>query len=270
MGAGIKWRVARWARLVVPSVPHHVTQRGTRRQPVFFRDDDYMTESFIVSPEIPGQKDSARLGMAAQSAGDASGDGDDDLVAGAPLLPPYYTGAAYLWQTGAHFDTVPDAWMRGAAEEQAVGYQVSTAGDLDGDGRDEFMVSNYPAGDYVQKNVWVCKYTGSGVQEEEAVKSRQGTALVAYPSPCRDRLSIACPTVPGQDAKVEVWDAAGRLVRKLELGSGGPNHNPQNVSWDLRDNAGRRVNQGIYVIELEQYSGNVTRRSSAKVIVEGQ
>lgn len=33
--------MARWARVVVPSVPHHVTQRGTRRQPVFFRDDDY-------------------------------------------------------------------------------------------------------------------------------------------------------------------------------------------------------------------------------------
>ncbi len=28
---------------MVPSVPHHVTQRGTRRQPVFFGDDDYQT-----------------------------------------------------------------------------------------------------------------------------------------------------------------------------------------------------------------------------------
>ena len=33
--------MARWARVVVPAVPHHVTQRGTRRQDVFFRDDDY-------------------------------------------------------------------------------------------------------------------------------------------------------------------------------------------------------------------------------------
>lgn len=31
----------RLARLVVPGVPHHVTQRGNRRQPVFFSDDDY-------------------------------------------------------------------------------------------------------------------------------------------------------------------------------------------------------------------------------------
>lgn len=28
-------------RLVVPGLPHHVTQRGNRRQPVFFRESDY-------------------------------------------------------------------------------------------------------------------------------------------------------------------------------------------------------------------------------------
>ena len=33
--------MARLARLVVPNVPHHVTQRGNRRQPVFFSDEDY-------------------------------------------------------------------------------------------------------------------------------------------------------------------------------------------------------------------------------------
>ena len=32
--------MARLARVVIPGVPHHVTQRGNRRQPVFFSDDD--------------------------------------------------------------------------------------------------------------------------------------------------------------------------------------------------------------------------------------
>ncbi len=38
--------MARMARLVVPHYPHHVTQRGSRRQPTFFSPgdyDDYMT-----------------------------------------------------------------------------------------------------------------------------------------------------------------------------------------------------------------------------------
>ena len=33
--------MARMARVVVPDFPHHVTQRGSRRQTTFFCDDDY-------------------------------------------------------------------------------------------------------------------------------------------------------------------------------------------------------------------------------------
>jgi len=33
--------MARLARIVIPDVAHHVTQRGNRRQPVFFGDEDY-------------------------------------------------------------------------------------------------------------------------------------------------------------------------------------------------------------------------------------
>ncbi len=35
--------MARLARLVVAGLPHHVTQRGNRRQPTFFNDGDYAT-----------------------------------------------------------------------------------------------------------------------------------------------------------------------------------------------------------------------------------
>jgi putative transposase len=33
--------MARIARVVVPGLPHHITQRGNRREPVFFEADDY-------------------------------------------------------------------------------------------------------------------------------------------------------------------------------------------------------------------------------------
>ena len=32
----------RMSRIVAPNAPHHVTQRGNRRQPTFFRDGDYL------------------------------------------------------------------------------------------------------------------------------------------------------------------------------------------------------------------------------------
>jgi putative transposase len=34
--------MARMARIVIPGYPHHVTQRGNRRQRVFFSDEDYL------------------------------------------------------------------------------------------------------------------------------------------------------------------------------------------------------------------------------------
>jgi len=37
------------ARTIVPGCPHHVTQRGNRRQKVFFRDDDYRAYRDLVA-----------------------------------------------------------------------------------------------------------------------------------------------------------------------------------------------------------------------------
>lgn len=34
--------MARIARIIAPNYPHHVTQRGNRRQPTFFCEDDYL------------------------------------------------------------------------------------------------------------------------------------------------------------------------------------------------------------------------------------
>ncbi|WP_419785528.1 transposase [Pseudodesulfovibrio sp.] len=34
--------MSRIARIVVPGEPHHIIQRGNRRLPTFFKDDDYI------------------------------------------------------------------------------------------------------------------------------------------------------------------------------------------------------------------------------------
>ena len=41
--------MARLARIVIPDVAHHVTQRGNRSQPVFFSDDDYAAYRDLVT-----------------------------------------------------------------------------------------------------------------------------------------------------------------------------------------------------------------------------
>jgi putative transposase len=48
--------MARLARIVVPDVPHHVTQRGNRRQPVFFVEEDYSAYRDLVAEACHREK----------------------------------------------------------------------------------------------------------------------------------------------------------------------------------------------------------------------
>jgi len=41
--------MARIARVVVPGIPHHITQRGNRRQETFFKEEDYYTYLDLMS-----------------------------------------------------------------------------------------------------------------------------------------------------------------------------------------------------------------------------
>jgi REP-associated tyrosine transposase len=46
--------MARIARVVVPDLPHHVTQGGNRRDPVFFEADDYRLYRRLVAAAARG------------------------------------------------------------------------------------------------------------------------------------------------------------------------------------------------------------------------
>lgn len=41
--------MARIARVVLPGIPHHVTQRGNRRERVFFEDGDYVLYRSLIA-----------------------------------------------------------------------------------------------------------------------------------------------------------------------------------------------------------------------------
>jgi len=45
--------MARLARVVVPGFPHHITQRGSRRQPTFFAPDDYRLYLRLLRDRLP-------------------------------------------------------------------------------------------------------------------------------------------------------------------------------------------------------------------------
>jgi REP element-mobilizing transposase RayT len=49
--------MARIARAVAPGIPHHVTQRGNRRQQTFFNDQDYQAYFEKDGARIYGRED---------------------------------------------------------------------------------------------------------------------------------------------------------------------------------------------------------------------
>ena len=57
--------MARLARVVVPGMPHHVTQRGNRRQPTFFGGEDYAADAVI----YPDSDDTFNTGTSTLSDG---------------------------------------------------------------------------------------------------------------------------------------------------------------------------------------------------------
>jgi hypothetical protein len=79
-------------------------------------------------------------------------------------------------------------------------------------------------------------------------------ALDVWPNPFRSIMQIRCG-ISGELQRLSVYDAAGRLVRRLPAG--------HIASWDGRDQRGRRLPAGAYFIEACAQS----ERRLAKVLL---
>jgi len=204
-----------------------------------------------------GTTDASTLGMYISSAGDLNGDGCDELIAGAPIESypagdSNYFGGAYIWLGGALFDTIPDAWLRGIQYDDEIGWKVASAGDVDNDGRDEIIVSNY-ASNYSLKRVWVCKYTGPGVEEERVMSNVRRLTLQLSPNPVRSVLCVRCPYFVKE---IKIYDITGKLIKTLDAERYTQNANDYEIRWDLSDENQKRAPNGIYFVgvtaEVEQ------------------
>lgn len=170
----------------------------------------------LVDVWMIGATDTSSLGNWCASAGDVNGDGYDDAIAGAPR--EYGSrGTGYIWLGGPLMDTVPDAWLRGDSVEILCGWVVASAGDINNDGRDEVILSNYRA-NWRNQRCWVCAYTGSGVQEfqEPALAGH----LMVVPNPCQ----VFCDVIlknrrEGMSVNaVRLYDILGREVIDYRIG----------------------------------------------------
>ncbi|MCX7785997.1 MAG: FG-GAP-like repeat-containing protein [candidate division WOR-3 bacterium] len=194
-----------------------------------------------------GRTDSSTLGMDNSRAGLITTNNSDGIISGAPI--EYNSqGTSYLWLGGSLLDTIPDAWLSGLQYDDGIGWDVASAGDVDGDGKDEVMVSNY-ASNYSPKRVWVCKYTGAGIEEIHQPLSAIRIPLEIRPNPARTQTVIRFPQSADR-IELKVFDIAGKIVKIFKQADSRQNTEYREIIWDLRDENKRRVANGIYFIEL--------------------
>jgi hypothetical protein len=202
-----------------------------------------------------GRTDSTSLGICSASAGRVVESGFDGVLSGA-VNGNSLISAAYLWLSGVPFDTVPDGVASQSSAGEDPGWRVASAGDVNSDGHDEVMFSNYASHDTFN-TVWVCKYTGTGVAEDVHRRAeRHRFSLVQnYPNPFSSSTLVRFRIPPGdvRTGTVDILDAAGGHVKRLWSGSGpnpGKTGSAFAVRWDGTDESGNRMSSGVYFCTL--------------------
>lgn len=86
-----------------------------------------------------------------------------------------------------------------------------------------------------------------------------GLALSAWPNPCRPQTTLHFSLREPGAVALDVFDAQGRRVRSLLTGEALP-AGPQAIAWDGRDDAGRALPAGVYLVRVTTPAGEGTTR----------
>ncbi len=178
------------------------------------------------------------LGVWSSSAGYADGDKLGDFLAGAS--PSFdHTGRAYLWLRRPTMRNQYDAYIQGRYPQPTVGVpgdvlgaRVEPAGDVDGDGKDEFLISNYYADNNTlgdsSNMIWLCKYTGpDGVAGRPADSGQRQAFWLGqnYPNPFRQSTVIRYQVTGEGPVNLSVYNITGQRVKILVNEPFGPRYN---------------------------------------------
>jgi hypothetical protein len=213
---------------------------------------------------LHGRTPESQMSYSPRSAGRVDGGTADGLLVGDPYDPPCM-GSSFLFLNPKYPDSLPDAWFRATDSMGFLGFQQLCAGDVDGDARDEILVTSYNA--YERKRVWLCRYAEVGVAE--ATGARPDPQLLRIiPNPCHSSAMLSWRvTDRGGSSRIRISDAAGRCVRTLRASAASGINDCEGVRWALDDEQGRRLPAGVYFAELVTGGGTTIAGSRQKLVV---
>ncbi len=175
-----------------------------------------------------------------------------DFLSGAPV-EYQFNGRGYLWLGDVGADSIYDGFLQGNINYYGIGWRVASAGDVNGDGFDEVMFSNYAADS--NKSVWVCRYTGPGIEEQRARSVEQKMNLEVNPNPFSKNLTMKfqIPNAKFQtnskfQTSIKIFDTAGRSIKVFNYLTIQPFNE---INWEGADAFGKIVPAGVYFVEVE-------------------
>lgn len=121
----------------IPNYDHTLTDQGTI---AVYRGS---AVDLVINKQFQVLKAGAKLGWSVAGIGDFNNDGYDDVGMGAPFLDDIYEDEGlYLWAFGSATGILSTGtrFFSGGQANCQMGYAISSAGDLNGDGFDEIIV----------------------------------------------------------------------------------------------------------------------------------
>jgi predicted outer membrane repeat protein len=100
---------------------------------------------------------------------------------------------------------------------------------------------------------WPVACASTGADEGGADSSAPGAFVRLWPNPAQDGCDLALSLRLAGPATIQVFDPAGRRVRTLPVPTAG--EGPVLVHWDERDDAGREVPSGSYLVSVRTAAG---------------
>jgi len=217
----------------------------------------YSGVSGLLLHSLPGDSAGDLFGYSVAGLGDVNGDGRDDVmigIIGANQGDFDYAGSARVI-SGADGSTLFQVDGSGLLHE--MGYSVAGAGDVNGDGRPDVIVSA-PLADSGRGQVFVYGLVSTATAEERKKHPARFELSQNYPNPFNPTTTIRYFLPKREKVTLEIFNLLGQQVRALsEQEQMAGEHT---AVWDGKDGNGKILPSGIYFYRLKGEDFSETKK----------
>lgn len=224
---------------------------------VYFGSNDIDNSPDLVfgTPEIPA-------GYLSYT-GDINNDGFSDFLSSNPFYG-YNNGLVDIYLGSQKFDTLYDYRIHGEWASY-FGWTLSTAGDVNGDGLDDFLVGEKYLLGMIQGQGRVYLYSGDSTlvridnSPNNNIKLAEFQITGTYPNPFNNTTTIRYSITGRGFYYLKIYNISGQLIYQKKVNHHSPGH--YSTDWNGKDSSGNRVSSGLYLVTMvhDGYQSNPTK-----------